>query len=713
MGITSTLFGGSPQYGSAPTQSTTTYATSELPAEIRPAITDILEKGKAQFEGQTYQPYEGARVADFDPSQQQAFTGLQNLATTGLMANPALTGTGQYYQEAGNLLGDASAQMTQDDISRLSNPYTQNVTDIAKQKAQEQYESQTAQRLDDAAVGMGGMGSSRAGFVESQQLGDLNRQLSEIQTRGDQLAFQNAQQQFAAEKARQFQGAQGQQALGQGISSQAQQELGLLGQVGSERQGQAQTALDQAYGDFLEEKEFDTRKLQEYSSLVHGQGFQPSTYQTTTQSTPTPSVFEQLLGGATTAAGLYGAYGGFKNATGGQVRPYKSGGTIQGGAGMLETHNTNTISTRLPVSPIRRSRSLTPAEVRRNAYNQRIQAAQQGISGLYSPEAIAQRQASQKAAIAEGLLKDKASQEATQRQNMFMHLAKFGGDVTRGGFRKAVGSATDADGQKFMTAYGKAAADTRALEKAAALEEAGLANTAMAEELAGHKSLVDLEGKALASEEKAVQLGLEEDKVADQKLRTLNAGEIANLQSADKKAALRDQIAATSKDLQTRLAGANTQRERSEIFQATQKNADRNSQLYISELKNESAEAIAAGRADATIKAANAKADATAGKERAIDTAKFLNSYKNSLALRFNMTFEDGKIFSNGAPLKGETAAKVTTIMADWESKLYRMASTIRNKDKNMSGKEAVSKAVSVLQAQFSQAVAAGTITLK
>jgi hypothetical protein len=127
---------------------------------------------------------------------------------------------------------------------------------------------------------------------------------------------------------------------------QAARELALLSSTGEAKQAQEQAALNLAEKDFIEQREFPLRQLQEYQSLVRGFPFTPSTYQVTTQQQPQPSFGQQLLGTLGTGVGLFGALGGFKNKTGGQVVPRQSGGQVRGGLAGLERHQSN-----VPVRP--------------------------------------------------------------------------------------------------------------------------------------------------------------------------------------------------------------------------------------------------------------------------------------------------------------------------------------------------------------------------
>ena len=76
-------FGGGSGGGSpAPAPSQSTIQKETIPDELKPFVTDVLEKSKAlqeRREEEGYVPFEGPRIARFTPEQEQAFAGVQTL----------------------------------------------------------------------------------------------------------------------------------------------------------------------------------------------------------------------------------------------------------------------------------------------------------------------------------------------------------------------------------------------------------------------------------------------------------------------------------------------------------------------------------------------------------------------------------------------------------------------------------------------------------
>ena len=84
--------GGSP----APTQTTQTAST--IPPELMPFAQDLMGKTQAvtDLQNNPYQQYQGQRIADFSPLQQQAFRNIQ-----GQQGNPITAEFGGLAETAG------------------------------------------------------------------------------------------------------------------------------------------------------------------------------------------------------------------------------------------------------------------------------------------------------------------------------------------------------------------------------------------------------------------------------------------------------------------------------------------------------------------------------------------------------------------------------------------------------------------------------------
>ena len=299
MAILSSLFGSTGQQQPAvPGQAIT---TTEIPTELKPYYTDILGKAQALYNKRVeegFKPYEGPTIAQFTPEQQATFTGI-----AGLQGQVA-----PKFAEAEQLTRDAAAQITGAQIQEAMSPYQQAVTDIEKRESQKAFEQNVLPKLRAAQVAQGSFGGTRGTLLEAQAIADQQQQLADIQSKGSAQAFRDARAALEAERTRMGQGATqlaniAPQALKTGL-----QELGAQQTVGELKQQQAQTALDEAYRQFLQEKQEPYEAMQKYQAVVTGAPL--TTTQFAPPPSPGPSLGQTLLGGATTAAGLYGAFTG-------------------------------------------------------------------------------------------------------------------------------------------------------------------------------------------------------------------------------------------------------------------------------------------------------------------------------------------------------------------------------------------------------------------
>ena len=315
-----------------PTQVIPTAVTEPTIAkEIAPFLKDILGKGQALYKqrmDEGFVPYAGQTLADVTAQQKTAQEGIAGLVGT---QKPI-------FDEAGVLVRQGTEKATAEALQPYMNPYQQAVTDIAKRDAQERFEQTTLPSLRKQAIDAGAFGGSRAAMRESQAQDAQARLLADLQAKGDLAAFQNAQQQFAAQKAREAQTAQGLTGLGTAQYGAQLKELGQLEAVGREEQQRQQQLLDESYKRFLQERQFPEQQLGQYQQIVAGVPVGQSSITKTPQQFQ-PSPIAQAIGTGTGLANIYGAFSGNPNfnpipaagkiaASGGQVIAAETGGGL-------------------------------------------------------------------------------------------------------------------------------------------------------------------------------------------------------------------------------------------------------------------------------------------------------------------------------------------------------------------------------------------------
>jgi hypothetical protein len=334
MGLISSIFGERP---STPQTGGFTVG-AEIPKELAPFYKDILGKSQALYNesvAQGYKPYTGPSLAEFTPEQQQAFTGI-----SGLQGQQA-----PVYQEAMGMTRDAAAPITTEEITEYMNPYQQAVVDIEKREATKQYESQVQPQLAAKAAMIQPFGGSRQAILEGMAADTQQRLLGDIQAKGSAQAYQDAVNLLTEQRGRTGSGAGQLATMGSNLFKSQLGEIGALQTVGEEKQQLSQQALNEAYGQYLKEQEYPYQQLGRYQSVVTGAPIQGTTYVPPTP--PGPSVGQQLLGGAATMLGTYGAFGGKMPSLFGTPATAASGGGGIAGLPVLYSQENGGIGERL------------------------------------------------------------------------------------------------------------------------------------------------------------------------------------------------------------------------------------------------------------------------------------------------------------------------------------------------------------------------------
>lgn len=314
-----------------------------------------------------FQPYQSYptedRFAQFNPLQQRAFSGAENMlpsqTTAGASQLAGLAGLGALgtsysptnfssqsiatqpdqapgYDAKGNFQMGTSA------LGQYMNPYMQNV--VARQQADAQRQSDIAMQAQNAqAARSGAFGGSGNYLMRAQNAGNLARQKGDIQAQGLNSAYQQAMGQFNTEQQARQQAAQlnaQQQQYGAGLGLQGLQtalsgantlgQLGqqqfqqgmdinkLQGQYGDQQQKQMQGMLEADYQDFINKQNYPYKQLGFFSDMLRGAPLSQtgsSVYQ------QPPSMLGQLGGLALGASSLFGG-----KKEGGSVHSYDNGG---------------------------------------------------------------------------------------------------------------------------------------------------------------------------------------------------------------------------------------------------------------------------------------------------------------------------------------------------------------------------------------------------
>lgn len=333
------IYGGG---GSPSTPSSTTSTQLTYPQEFQPMVREMAQRSLAQA-STPYVAYGSQRLAGFDPLQLTAQQAVANI-TPSQQLGPATQFASSAGMKAGNLqytpMGVQTGSFTQPGMAdAYMSPYLQNVVDIQAREARRQSEIDR-NKAQAQAVGQGAFGGSRSAIVEAERQRNLGQQIGDIQQKGQQAAYEQAQNLYNTEQQRALQAAQQTEAsrqfganIGlQGLQAQLQAagQLGSLGgqqfqqqtdiinalnAAGAQRQGLTQQQLSQDYQDFLTQKQFPYQQLAFMAEMLKGV---PS--QTTQQIYQAPPSMVSQLGGLGLAA--YGLFGAGK-AEGGTIDEYE------------------------------------------------------------------------------------------------------------------------------------------------------------------------------------------------------------------------------------------------------------------------------------------------------------------------------------------------------------------------------------------------------
>ena len=290
--------------------------------EIAPYAQTMLGQDAAltDTEMNPYMQYQGKRVAQFSPLQNQSY---QNAAL--MQSQPQL-------QDATALTGMAglgalntqytfdpykTQQFTGDAVSQYMSPYMDTV--VARQQADAQRQGDIARQTQNAqAARSGAFGGSGNLLANNQLNASLMRQKGDIQAKGLQDAYQQAMQQFNQSQAQNLAGQQlnaQQQQFGAGLGlqglqtamtgaksladigqTQYGQNLGLLdvqNRFGTQQQQQVQNALNTEYQDFLNYQNYPYKQMGFMSDMIRGL---PMSQLSSTMYQQPPSMVQQAAG---------------------------------------------------------------------------------------------------------------------------------------------------------------------------------------------------------------------------------------------------------------------------------------------------------------------------------------------------------------------------------------------------------------------------------
>jgi len=214
----------------------------------------------------------------------------------------------------GRALRDTQESTLAQQAQALQSGYGQAAQQLAADRTRQlQAAGQTA-ALGQTQAGLESADLARYAQTGSQ-LGALGQMTGQLAGQAGTQALQVGQQTgtlAGQDLTRQLQGAQQLGALGQAQAQLGLQNIGALEGAGAMRQQQAQRSLDQAYADFLGQREYDRNNIAFLNAAIRGLEIPTSTSTTSTgpASVYQPSPLSQLAQGAASIYGMNKLFGG-------------------------------------------------------------------------------------------------------------------------------------------------------------------------------------------------------------------------------------------------------------------------------------------------------------------------------------------------------------------------------------------------------------------
>ena len=272
---------------------------SSLSSWAGPYVTEMLGRGQA-LAGLPYQAYMGPLTAGESGLQTQAYQGLgalqmptSNMGAIG--AGGSFTGAGYAPPTAAQAAAGETGAYTPASgnvLQQYMTPYLQGALQPQYDAARRQSEIQ-AQQLQSQFGKAGAYGGSRQGVAEAELQRGLLDRMANITGQGYQTAFEQAQQQFNAEQARQMAAANQAQRYGLDV-------LGAQRTGGAEQRAIEQQGIGADIAQFEQERDYPYKQIQFMQSLLQGLPLETQSYQYYE-----PSGLQSLSGGASAVKNIY------------------------------------------------------------------------------------------------------------------------------------------------------------------------------------------------------------------------------------------------------------------------------------------------------------------------------------------------------------------------------------------------------------------------
>lgn len=287
------------------TQTVREVQKNEVPKWMETYMKDALGRSQKLSRAQ-YKPFEGGTVAGFTPMQRQARRGIQQLASAG--ERPEFGQGLRALQQANRSMRNVP-QWSEDSYRQYASPYFKDVVDIQKREAARDAALRSKQLRSDA-ISAGAFGGDREAIMQASLNRDMLQNLSDIEARGRQQAWEQAVNMFQSDRSASMQGAQGQmEAANQFLNfaqkgqDEAFERLGNLYTAGQDEQKLREQAIQLARAEHQAEQNWARDILGVHAGVVRGIPTMPLGTARTTGTRPGVDQTGQIIGGVLGLAG--------------------------------------------------------------------------------------------------------------------------------------------------------------------------------------------------------------------------------------------------------------------------------------------------------------------------------------------------------------------------------------------------------------------------
>ena len=296
------------QEGGEIDEATQQVTESFVSPEVAPAYAQLTDR-IVNESMRPYQGYGGQRLAGFSRPETSAMRGMYQY---GMSGGPAEMGAAQQaMMGAMGGYGGVGYQSQPGSLQPYMSSYMQGVVDPQAREVRREAQRQM-QRLGSQAGRAGAFGGMRHGLGEQAVRMGTSEQIGDIYGMGQQRAFENAQQAFAADQARRMAASQGLMNVGGGLASlggqQQQMQFNRFGQMmdaGQRARQMQQQSLDIGYQDFQNRMNQERQNIGFQLGAMQQLPYQNTTVQQRNFAQAGPSAGQRFLGTAVSGYGLY------------------------------------------------------------------------------------------------------------------------------------------------------------------------------------------------------------------------------------------------------------------------------------------------------------------------------------------------------------------------------------------------------------------------